>query len=429
MIGNGRQWTYFGKMAIGVLLLPAFFPYVGIFSGVDMQPIGLLTMITILALTIICRPIRVQPTHLYLLIVTVVVAVARLTYQFLVGEMSADASISLLAFAQTMFHLTTILVAYLIVGSGVFVPTSKFIGLVALVYISIAVFQVLIDEQIGSELVYRGYQELEETGRGVRSLASEPSVFGNLILILSGFGMLIAARDGWPAKWFLISQVVFLASTVLLAQSSYAIAVQFVVFLASTLVISLRLFLVLCLLTMWVIIGFLVGIEAEGIRALFILQSLVQNPILLYEQGAILRVMNVPVSLYGGVLHGVFGAGFGSGNSVSGSIPALPGYPIPFEVGDRNVGGLVELFLRLGIGAVPLLSLYLQQILRISRVAVRLGADQIRLGVPLAFVIFLTSFTYSSIGNPMVWLLFFSVLAWISSLQRDSRPRNLWQSA
>ncbi|MDH3379443.1 MAG: hypothetical protein OEQ39_21150 [Gammaproteobacteria bacterium] len=381
-------------------------------------------MITALTLTFIVKKIRINLVHLSLLSATTIVAVSRLLYQFLVGEVSPDVSMSVMAFGQTMFHLTTILVAYLIIASGVFAPTSKYIGFIAFVYVCVAMFQVIVDEQIASELVYRGYQELETSGRGVRSLASEPAVFGNLLLLLSGFFMLIAARERWSAKGFLVLQAVLLGATIFLSQSVYAISVHFIVFLAATSVVSWRLCLVILLAAVWAVVGFLVTIEAEGVRALFILQALIEDPILLYEQGAILRVMNVPVSVYGGVLHGVFGAGFGSGQIVAGSIPALPGYPIPFEIGDRLVGGSVELFLRLGIGAVPLLFFYLFQIIRIGKMRVQIDARRLWIGFPLALVIFLTSFTYSSIANPMVWLLFFGTLAWGASLSRDTVSLN-----
>jgi hypothetical protein len=255
----------------------------------------------------------------------------------------------------------------------------------------------MLDEQIGSSIVYRGFQELEVTGRGVRSLASEPSVFGNLLLILSGFLMLIAIKDSWSVQQLVASQAAVLLATIVLPQSSYGIAIQFCVFLATLFVVSFKLFLAVGIFAAWGVVGYFERIDAEGVRAIFILQTLIENPVLLYEQGAILRVMNVPVSLYGGMLHGIFGSGFGTGNMGEGTIPTLPGYPIPFEIGDRNVGGLVELFLRLGIGAIPLLLFYLVQIFRIGRISLNYGDQRVNIGFPLALVVFLVFFTYSSI--------------------------------
>jgi hypothetical protein len=203
-----------------------------------------------------------------------------------------------------------------------------------------------------------------------------------------------------------------LIATALLSQSTYAILQQSAVFMVCVLVVSRQLFVVLCLGLVWIVVGFLMEIQAQGIRVVFILQTLLENPVLLYEQGAMLRVMNVPISLYGGILHGLFGAGFGSPEVVSGSIPALPGNPFAFEVADRNLGGAVELFLRLGIGAVPLLLFILLKTLRIGKGVCMLGTTKVRIGIPLAIVVFLTSFTYSSIGNPLIWLLFFYAIDW-----------------
>ena len=397
---------------VSLLLLPAFFPYVGIVPGVDLQPNSLLAMIALLVLILSSTAINVRPLFLNILLATLVVAVGRVAVQLAVGDASSDTSATVLAFAQTSFHLVTILVAYLVVRAGVFRPTSGLIGTVTLVYILVAVIQLLVNEQFGSSLVYRGYQELTATGRGVRSLASEPAVFGNMLLILSGFWMLIAATQGWSARRFLFVQAMLFVATALLSQSTYAILQQAAVFSVCVLVVSKRMFVMLCLAVGWLIIAFVLQIQAQGIRVVFILQTLLQNPVLLYEQGAMLRVMNVPISVYGGMLHGLFGAGFGGQEVVSGFIPALPGNPFPFEVADRNLGGAVELFLRLGIGALPLLAFILVKTIAIGTYDCALGASRVRIGLPLAIVIFLTVFTYSSIGNPLIWLLLFSAMAY-----------------
>ena len=161
-----------------------------------MQPNSLITMTILLFLIVATSAIKVRTLFLNILIATLLVAVARLAFQIAIGQGSDDIFTSILAFSQTSFHLVTILVAFLIVSAGVFSPNSRLIGLVTLVYIAVALMQVFVDEQFGSMLVYRGYQELAATGRGVRSLASEPAVFGNVLLILSGFWMLVA---GWKA--------------------------------------------------------------------------------------------------------------------------------------------------------------------------------------------------------------------------------------
>ena len=119
MIPVERSSSLTSRAAIAVLFLPAFFPYVGVLEGIDTQPNGLLALIVILALTFVHKRIFVRPVYLSLLIATVIVVVVRLIYQLLIGDVSTDASTINLAFAQTGFHLATILVTYLVVSSGV----------------------------------------------------------------------------------------------------------------------------------------------------------------------------------------------------------------------------------------------------------------------------------------------------------------------
>lgn len=401
-----------GRALLWLLMLPVFFPYVGIFGGIDIQPFAIGSAIAIVALALFAKSLSVRADYLFLILLTMLAATARAYYQLFT---SANDEAVLYALAQTWFHLLTILSIFLLVCSGVVSLSSRLIMIALSVYLIVALLQITIDEKIGSQLVYRGFQELASTGRGVRSLASEPAVFGNMLLVFSGFLILMAGQGRWTRRQFFYSQLGILAASSLLAQSTYVILLQGLVFLVCAMVLSFRLFLLLCAIGFWVLVGLIAKSESEGIRVFLILKTLLDNPLLLYEQGAMLRVLNVPVSVYGSVLHGFFGSGFAPAEPVSGQIPLLPGNPYPFSVYDRAVGGAVELFLRLGFGSLPLLGAMLFHVGRIAGRSKLLSDGSVRLGIPLALVVFLTVFTYSSIGNPMIWLLFFSSLSWCSS--------------
>ncbi len=415
------------RLVLGVLFLPVFFPYVGVLKGIDMQPNAFLAMCMMAVVAMSQMRVYLDRSWSIVLTLTLLFVIFRFLVQQLSGDMPTDPGLGLVSFAQTVFHLLTMFVVFLIVSAGVFRPTSRYIGGVLLIYGLVAALQVFIDESIGSALVYRGFQELASTGRGVRSLASEPAVFANILLILSGFLMICAAQANWSRRSFLLSQALVLAMSIGLAQSTYVILLQFSVFCVCALLVSKRLFAIVGISAVWALFAYELASDTAGIRILYILQTLVENPVLLYEQGAMLRVMNVPISVYGSILHGPLGAGFDPQHMVVGAVPALPGHPYPFTVADRNMGGLVEILLRIGVGALPLLLLFLAGVGRIASTTARIGDTRLRIGMPVALVVFLTCFTYSSIGNPMIWLLFFSALQWSSGIRGDTAsPAETW---
>ena len=238
----------------------------------------------------------------------------------------------------------------------------------------------------------------------MRSLASEPAVLGHL-LICFWIIYLYLIRNQNNYKFYAIrSSLIFLFLSVTIPGSFYS---AFFLFL-------LVILLIFELLPKWqsipitsVSIGLAILLPSlvyfdTSFRFFYILDVIYNNPSSILEQGAMRRLLNIPISLNAGLEHGILGSGF-STESVRISQTFL-GEKLFFYVSDRNMGGLVELFLRLGILSIPIFIVFF----------ISLGFLKIENNTKLNNFFRIASmyiiFTYSSLANPIIWLIYFKIL-------------------
>lgn len=311
----------------------------------------------------------------------------------------------------SIFQLSTILIVYLSVNNRLLVVSPIVLGLVLVVYFLVGFIQIFFDASFAQELVFRGYQDLTESGRGVRSLASEPAYFANILFMISGFFMLYSHQKCLSARSSIAIQLIIFILAASLAQSAFMILLFLLSFLLSLLVYSRGIFLATTSFVLLIysnVVGFLLRSDS---RLGYLASVIVYDPSSIYEQGAMLRLLNIPISIYGGFLHGVFGAGFSSQQIVSASMPFLFG-SYDFVLANRNVGGgCLELFIKIGVLSMPLIFLIISSLVSISSLKYLAPTSSVvHIGIPLAFVLSCSLFAYGTIASPVPWFLLFSCL-------------------
>ena len=397
------------KTRLGSLVtIILYFPYVGFLENFDIQPIFFgAAMAGLLARLGSQRTVAIRLSSVLLALLFILLPAAR----FLLQSLSdAVTSASVLSFAVTSFHILVIITCSALIRTRIFVDSPRILWWVIAVHLGVGVIQFFVPGFL-SFLVYRGFQELAETGRGVRSLTSEPAVFGYTLSLLNVYVVyMLTFRYRASARCVLLMSLGLLAANLVLAASFYSVFWHFIILLALVFFLDKRLF-VLASLGCFASFNLLpMAYQYFDNRFFYIMEIALNDPLLLYEQGAFLRVLNVPISLYGGFFHGPFGSGFAPPYTVSGGIRIFENAPFYFDVGDRNAGGIVEFYLRLGLLALPILWWYFCSLLKISRLSWPIGRGQFPIGRWAAISIFILSFLYNSMANPLIWLIFFLFL-------------------
>jgi hypothetical protein len=146
-----------------------------------------------------------------------------------------------------------------------------------------------------------------------------------------------------------------------------------------------------------------------GARLVLITRSVLSLDLeFLMRQGAFARLMNVPISIYGGLA--TFPFGFGNSDlTVPGHFEIL-GTQYAFAIGKRNVGGFVELFLRFGVIGLIALGVYAQILWRVIRMRAERDGVSLRIGIAFAIALLLLTFSDGSIADPLAWLTVFVIL-------------------
>ena len=202
-------------MIFRILLILLLFPYVGFVQGVDIQPIAGIVSVLIATFKLLIK--RKIPRILGVFVFTIVsVLVSALISLYLKGIPHSS-------FVNMLFHLLMICSLFILKEELIPLLTLRFVWLVVTIYICVGLLQIFIDESILSGMVYRGYQSLSDTGRGVRSLASEPSTLGYTLALLNGLVLLRNKQDK-RSTVFLVS-LSFLLMNALISRSAWAIII------------------------------------------------------------------------------------------------------------------------------------------------------------------------------------------------------------
>lgn len=395
--------------SIGTTLLTflAFFPFIGVMPGVDVQPNFLL--VAILVAFFGFSYIKVRTEALSLLFLMLVLCMAR----GLVDAQEVNISY-LISFLAAL--ITPVLIWYLVKAELFYIDLVMLKGFI-FIYLIVAAIQHYYLPEFLAFLVQRDNVELLlESGRGVRSLTPEPSTFGRVLLalnILYVFILMVRKDDGFILKSFAVT-FILVVSNYALSQSFYAVVFHALFCLALLLCLRFKfavLVMVIVAILFPVLISFILASGDENGRFHYILNALINDIDIIMEQGAFSRVMNVPISIYGGLVHGPFGAGLDS-EIVDGTF-SIFGYPYNFVVGSRNLGGIIEFFLRLGILSIPFFALYMVLLVRIARFSYVYKSKRYRVGACFALALLLIGFFDGSPSNPTVWFLTFFIYNYV----------------
>ena len=393
------------------LLFFALFPYIGFFPGVDVQPVFIFLALFFLLIS----NVKVPLAGIVFLFLSSAVFGGRILFQHSPADLFSILSLSV--------GLVTPLVMFLLVRDRWNVLPVKILWLCLFLYLCVGVANLFYPKFLAGLVQRDNIDLLLETNRGVRSLTGEPSDFGRIILVfnfLLVFQFLIVDKSK-SVSWCFWSSIFLLALNVVLTQSFYAAAFHFAFLCLFVFFFSFKHAIFLLIFT-GLGIGLLLPLMGGG-RFALIYTALFEDFDLILQQGAFSRVVNVPISIVGGLLHGPFGAGV-SDRVVSGTLD-FGLFSYGFEVGERSLGGVVEYFLRFGVISLPVFMIYFYFVFSVAKVRVYLGRNRYLAGLFGSIMMFCLSFLDGSPANPLTWLCFFYVWAGLKSLSGASQGKGV----
>jgi hypothetical protein len=386
------------KKMYGFLLLPLFFPFIGFFPGVDTQPVFLI--VAFLMFFLLFKHIKFDLIFFIVFIVSVISIVIRFSLE-----------VSYLDFKYVFTYLGALLTFFLIytcIDNGYLKPTLKFVILVSIFYIAVGVIQLfvpdfmanVVNRSVEHALSYAG------SGRGVRSLTGEPTALGkifttlNVILIFLIYISEIANKH----RAALITCLICFLVSALLSRSAYALVIHISLIFTLVFLINKKLFFALLTVMFFIITSLLSYLYMySDIRVINILNQLMTEPEALLQQGAMRRVLNIPISLNNLQYFGFLGAG-NSPDTFSGLL-STPIGNLNYMAFNRNLGGFVEFILRFGMFSIPIILIYFHMCFRILLTTFYVDDKKFRIGIFLFCAVLLLTFQDSSPVQPLSWFL------------------------
>lgn len=384
-------------MIFRILLILLLFPYVGFVQGVDIQPLAGVAAILLAVFKLVVK--RKTPRILGVFMFTIVsVLFSTLISIYLQGIPHSS-------FVSMLFHLLMICSLFILKEEIIPLLTLRFVWLVVSIYTCVGVLQIFIDESILSSAVYRGYQSLADTGRGVRSLASEPSTLGYTLALLNAL-MLLRAKQDKRSKVFLVS-LLFLFVNAFISRSAWAIFIH-IMPIWLFLFFKWKKFFLMSIGIAPLLVA-LIANSTDEVRLFYLFNALLKNPELLMAEGAMKKVLNVPISLLLGATNGMLGMSY-LGNLKELNIILPGGYFFVERFGNKNMGGVLEFWIQLGLFSTPILYFLVLTIKRCLSLSYSL--------MPILILCF-TFFIYNSIGHPLPWIIIIII--------NDLYAKNLYQ--
>lgn len=393
-------------------VLIAYFQFVGPVPGIDLQPIFFLFALA--GLLIFMADATVPLGTVMVLSVSAVLIISRV--------LIFDDNVDLRYISIYLFALLAIFFFFCLFSITRIGISSRLLEAVFFIYAFVGLVQFAQPDFLSwtvhrSELAAFSYAE---TGRGVRSLTGEPAALGKVFSTINVLYVLAILTQGGRGRKtrILIFSAISLAATVFISRSAYAIGIHSILFSLLFFLINRRGFYIACVVIFSVgavilplILGFLE--KVEGVRAVNIFMGLLNNPDVVLAQGAIRRVLNIPISLNGLYMYGL--AGSGNSSQVFQSSVWTPLGMLNYEAHSRAMGGFIEFLFRFGLFSVPLIIFYLFIGLRVAFVQVLVGGGRCRIGLYFSAAILLLSMQDSSPALPMSLLM---VVALYSFRQR-----------
>ena len=402
------------KSIKNILIFSVFFPFIGIVQGIDIQPNSFLLLVSIsffLAL-------KYKINKIFLINFLLVSLFFLIRIAFENGLLDAKYLLTYVVAILTPFTLYYLIKIKFILLTGKIVASS----FALYVFVGLAQF---FEPEFLVQLVSRSddaIARLAESGRGKRSLTSEPSQLGQTLIYLNVLYIITVLTGQKKSLSSLVYYSFFsLCAVVIISQSFYSIFIYMLVLAALLFSLSPKksIFSISVFLSiMFVYLNFFAGDESRVYR---VYTSILEDPGWLLNQGAFKRVMNVPISLIGGWMHGPLG----SGNTleiitVNIYLPFFQVYYVA-DIGARNLGGLVELFLRFGVFSILPLTIALYMLYKIFIVKIIVKGRKMYVGLFFALTFVLTLFQHGSITDPLAWLAFIYAYLKLIEINKSSK--------
>lgn len=383
-------------------VLLAYFPFIGPFPGVDLQPIFFFAAILVFTLCIKYFQYSIGVTVLFLMATICIL----LRYVLYLDAVDMKFLVTYLCAVFAMFFF------YGLYGKNDVGLTKKTVIIVATLYAIVGAVQLFIPDFM-AVVVHRSIEaalSYSTTGRGVRSLTGEPAALGKMFTTLNVLYVFVAIwRYPKTSKLELLAiSVLFFLVSAVLARSAYALAIHLILILVLWSVLDFKTFVLGMIVTGFGVaaVGAFVlafAEQLEGIRAATLVVALFSNPEVILSQGAMRRVMNIPISISSLKYFGLAG----SGNSQEYFMSSVwtPFGTLYFEAGSRALGGFIEFILRFGVFGLPVFMLYFYFLINVFRGVWVVNNKNIYIGFYLGVAIILLSMQDSSPALPISLLL------------------------
>lgn len=343
-----------------ILAITIFFPEVGIVSFSDVQPNFF--VMAALVIVLLASNIKVSKTNLVFFSICIIC----LWLSFVLHNNNVTQTYILKYTISTV----SIIFCYILCSNNIIKVSQEFILIVAGIYIAVAMIQFIVPDFM-TFLVTRDIEtsRLISTGRGMLSLTGEPSHFGKTITILNILYIFIFLTNYDKRRAYfsplMVSSLLFI-SNLILSQSFYACFFHFICLLGISYIFKPKTTLAFITFLFFGLIAIISYFEAmfPEARIIQVAFAAFTDPELLLGQGAMARVLNIPLSFINLLHFGVWGAG-NSSDIAFGQLDLGFGI-LEYKISNRMYGGFSEYILKLGILSIPLFIGYLFCITRIA---------------------------------------------------------------
>lgn len=385
-------------------LITLFFPSVGPFTDIDTQPIFIVLSCSS------CALIMAKVNFENKIIILFFASTAMLLMKFL----TESELLTLKYVATYSVSLLTFLTIYLIVYNKMIVLNVKFVIFVTLVYSVVGIVQFFVPDFL-SFLVSRSVDaafSFAESGRGVRSLTGEPAVLGKIFTMLNVIVVYLIFKDSkkYSLLHVYLATVIFFALNLTISRSAYSVGIHFFLILVLLSIVNFRMFIILILCSLF---GFTLLLSLakyfEGLRLAVVFSMLLENPQELLKQGAMRRVMNIPISINNLNYFGILGAGNSPEEYYARVI--TPFGLLDYIAFNRNIGGFIEYVLKFGIFSIPIMAILITFLVRTLSIKMLFNNRSYNIGFFLALAVLCLTYQDSTPAFPLSWffVLYFPV--------------------
>ncbi|MDC0382479.1 hypothetical protein OAM57_00305 [Flavobacteriaceae bacterium] len=332
------------KFNVGYLiLLSIFFPFVGFIPGIDTQPTFLLINFCLFFTQKLRNEAIIIGIFLALLVwIRLLFEIDQINYRYTATYivMVGNVIFMINLFLQNKFK-------YL--DNKIFIT---FFG----IYIIVAFVQYFYPNFL-TFLTPRGSVNSEMialTGRGLKSLTNEPSHFGKIIVIFNILFFIINKN-----LKFKYSIILFLLNA-FIPQSVYYLSIHIVVILL--LYFNIK-YISIIAFFFYLFINYYTKIISDSSRVYFLMSTIIDNSSLIMQQGAFGRLYNIPITI-NNFVENIELLGFGNASNVFyTNIQTFFG-EFNYTAQNRNLGGYIELLLKMGILSFPIYLLYIYTLIK-----------------------------------------------------------------